>query len=426
MEHHKTGQYIQTPLENVLDYCVDLSRRMIVSGANLERVQLAVARVCHVYHLHEVSVYLLSTFVSISARDEQGHYASRQVAIPPAGIHLERLQRLNRMSYVVCETQPRADKLQAMTETAWKVKEYPDWMVLLAQMLAMSCLCLIFGGGAAELLSVLAVTVLMHYLSLLLSHTGIDHMVSNALIMFAATALAITTRQAGLPAEMPVVIITVSMLMIPGIPLVNAVRNLLCGNEMNGILQLSKVTVETMSLGVGIYLAVALMGRSAGMDDAVVVTLSDPLALIVISFLASAGFGLVFRIPKQDLWMAGLGGLLTRIVLLAMLSMGMPRIGYITVSALCAALYAEVMAERSKDPSTYFVYPAIVPLIPGDLFYYTIVGLYLKDRAMFETNCLNCLVALFGMSIGFVLSFTITHYLRKWRHRQLFHSHTVH
>ena len=38
---------------------------------------------------------------------------------------------------------------------------------------------------------------------------------------------------------------------------------------------------------------------------------------------------------------------------------------------------------------------------------------------MFESNCLNCLVALFGMSIGFVLSFTIAHYLRKWRHHQL-------
>lgn len=32
----------QAHLEEVLDFCVDLSRRMIVSGANLERVQLAI------------------------------------------------------------------------------------------------------------------------------------------------------------------------------------------------------------------------------------------------------------------------------------------------------------------------------------------------------------------------------------------------
>ena len=33
--------------ELVLEFCVELSRRMIVSGANLERVQLAVDRICH-------------------------------------------------------------------------------------------------------------------------------------------------------------------------------------------------------------------------------------------------------------------------------------------------------------------------------------------------------------------------------------------
>ena len=35
--------------EPVLEFCVELSRRMIVSGANLERVQLAAERICHAY-----------------------------------------------------------------------------------------------------------------------------------------------------------------------------------------------------------------------------------------------------------------------------------------------------------------------------------------------------------------------------------------
>ena len=34
------------PIEDILDFCVELSRRMIISGANLERVSLAVERIC--------------------------------------------------------------------------------------------------------------------------------------------------------------------------------------------------------------------------------------------------------------------------------------------------------------------------------------------------------------------------------------------
>ena len=113
---------------------------------------------------------------------------------------------------------------------------------------------------------------------------------------------------------------------------------------------------------------------------------------------------------------AGLGGVLTRIVLIVMTQFTQTRLVYITVAAIAASLYAELWAQRRRDPSTYFLYPAIVPLIPGDLFYYALVGIYRQDRTMFETNALSCLLVLTGMSIGFVISSIIAHQIRRRRH----------
>ena len=129
--------------ELVLEFCVELSRRMIVSGANLERVQLAVDRICHAYGLTDVSLFLLSGNISLSAVDGEGLYASRQCTIPPAGIHLERLKKLNRLSYTVVSEKPEPQRLYRLLNEASQVKEYPDWAVLLAQAAALSCLCLI-------------------------------------------------------------------------------------------------------------------------------------------------------------------------------------------------------------------------------------------------------------------------------------------
>lgn len=131
--------------------------------------------------------------------------------------------------------------------------------------------------------------------------------------------------------------------------------------------------------------------------------------------LASASFGVVFRIPDKDLWRAGLGGVLTRITLLLLAPVFPSRLFYITAAALVAGLYGEAMATKRHDPSTYFIYPSIVPLIPGDLFYYTLVGMYLGDAQMFSSNALNCLLTLLGMSIGFVLSSIVAHYIRRMR-----------
>ena len=81
----------QRPVEDILDFCTLLGSRMIASGANLERVQLAVERISRSYGLTDVSLYLLSTNISLSARDNTGYYAIRQRSIP--AIQCRRVQR---------------------------------------------------------------------------------------------------------------------------------------------------------------------------------------------------------------------------------------------------------------------------------------------------------------------------------------------
>lgn len=142
------------------------------------------------------------------------------------------------------------------------------------------------------------------------------------------------------------------------------------------------------------------------------VDMIDMLRLIILSFFASVGFGIVFRIRGLDLIPAGLGGALTRFVYLVMMQVTDNRLVYITVAATFAALYGELLANMTKDPSTFFIYPSIIPLIPGDLFYYTMLGIIQSDAQMFTSNGSQCLLSLAGMSIGFVLSSTVAHHIR--------------
>ena len=139
----------------------------------------------------------------------------------------------------------------------------------------------------------------------------------------------------------------------------------------------------------------------------------DNLILVLVSFAASTGFGIVFRITGKDLFLAGLGGALTRIVLIILSQFIPERFVYVMLSALFASAYGELLANITRDPSTYFIYPAIIPLIPGYLFYYTMTGAIRGNHELFALNGTNCLLTLLGMSVGFVLSSTIAHYIRK-------------
>ena len=402
-------------IHEILNFCVNLSRQMVLAGANLERVHLAIEFICRAYGLKDLSIFLLSTHVSVSAYDEFGNYSIRQASIPPAGIHLERLKSLNQLSYKVAEITPNTKLLEKMLERSLQVRDYSDLIVLLGRVSAMSCLCFIFGGGIFEFLTVAGVTAFVHFIMKFFEKSGLDRILVDALTTWLATVAAIVFILVGLQSNLAVVMITVLMLMIPGVPLVNAMRNLFCNYEINGILQIFKIVIETLALAMGVFVAFAMFENVIPINE-IAQPLSNPFLLIMFSYLASISFGVVFRIPPKDLWLAGLGGALSRISLLALTPLTSNRLLYMTISASIAALYAEFLATKRRQPSTYYIYPSIIPLIPGDLFFYAISGFYLNNLDWVKLNGVNCLLSLFGLSIGFVLSSTFAHYVRRYRY----------
>ena len=403
-------------IDYILEFCVNLSRNMIMSGANLERIHTAAETVCRAYGLRDVSIFLLSTHMTISAYDDEGNYSSRQISIPPAGIHLERLRSLSQLSYKVAEITPNPKTLPQMLERANNVGDYSEYMILAGKICAMLCLGFIFGATLWDAVPIVFVTVLIHFLMSTLEKSGLDRMLVNSLTMWTASSLALMFIYSGFDGNFAVIMITVSMLVIPGIPLVNAMRNLLCGNEINGILQMLKISVETMALALGIYGAFMMFGIEETFSKPLS-AMTNPAYLVAFSFMASVGFGVVFRIPPKDLWLAGLGGALSRVSVIYLPTIINSRLLYMTLSASAAALYAEFLAVKRKQPSTYFVYPSIIPLIPGDLFYYAVTGIYLGAKSWVEMNGVNCLISLAGLSMGFVLASTVSIHVRRGRIR---------
>ncbi len=401
-------------IEYILDFVVLLGREMIACGANLERVSLAVDKICDVYNLREVTQNLSSNYISVSARTEEGLYCFRDSKIPNQINHLMRLRNLNRLSFRVSEIQPAPRTLNALLRSALmgKKKDYETWQITLSQILAMVCLCIMFGGRAMDVFGIVLIVLALTFFNRLLAHQSLNRMLANAVVMFGITVLAILLGKLPIGIHAPVLIITIIMLVLPGIPMVNAARNILCGNEMNGILQLIKVGLETLSLAFGIFAGAVLL-KSELLPYSVTL---HPVLMIVLSFLASASFGVAFHIYYKDLTLAGICGVLCRVVLLLSSSQTENRTLFVLTAAFVSSLFAELLATRRREPSTYLIYPSIVPIIPGDLLYFTVLGFYLNDAAMVQTYGISCVQSLLGMSIGFVLSSTVANYIRRRRH----------
>ena len=403
-------------IDYILDFCKELGKQMIVSGANIERVNLSIERICHAYELHDVTCANLSTRISISAKDQDKRYASRQTDVPPQVINLEKLKKLNNLSYFVKENTPDVTTLYDLLHNV-KTNDFPWWVMMLGFMLAMAGLGRIFLAGPAELLIIELNTLILFGLSKLYSKVHLNRIITNFVSMFIVSMIATLFYKIGFVHYLFVIFITNAFYLIPGIPMINCARNLLCGNEMNGIIDLLKVLLEVCSIVAGVAAAYAILGGplvEENMPNAPQIVWLGDLELVILTMLATTGFSLVFNIQLKDLGFAVIGGTIVRIVYI-LFQLCIPyRFVFITIAAFFAALYSEILAATRKEPSTLYLYPSIIPLIPGDLFYYVALGLVWQNHFLKDYGP-DLALSLIGIPLGFVLCSTIVHYARKFK-----------
>ncbi len=124
---------------------------------------------------------------------------------------------------------------------------------------------------------------------------------------------------------------------------------------------------------------------------------------LITAFLGSLGFSVLFNVRRTKLLIAGFGGLLSWGVYL-LLTLWLPEGPMLCFYAsVCVSVYAEVFARVKKTPTTSFLVPGMIPLIPGGALYntmqYAIAGNW---EAFFPTAAYTLRVAL-ALAAGIIL-----------------------
>ena len=409
-------------IDYVLDFCKELAKDLIVSGANLERANLSVEKICHAYGLHDVTCVNTSTKISISAKDENQNYTSRQTDVPPQVINLEKLKKLNQLCFDTSKNLPDPATLREKL-SGIKTNDFPTWAILLGNMVAMLGLGRIFGANWADLIVILVNTVIIFFGLKLFAKIKLNKIIVNFVTMFVCSLLALGLYKVGFVNSFFIVLICNTFLLIPGIPLINSARNLLCGNETNGITELLKVFLEVCTIVAGIAAAYFFFG-----DLSVVIkdefaggskTFLENVELVFATLMATAGFSIVFNIQLNDIAFAMIGGVIIRIFyILFQYIFPEYRFFYCLLASFFAALYSESLAIARKNPSTLYLYPSIIPLIPGDLICLVSLGFIWQNPDLIEMGS-DLIYSLLGISFGFVICSSAVHYFRKLRFKRV-------
>ena len=137
------------------------------------------------------------------------------------------------------------------------------------------------------------------------------------------------------------------------------------------------------------------------------------LVQLVAAFTGSLGFAALFRVRREKILLAGIGGLLSWAVYLALGPVMPQDVPRFFISAVAVGLYAEILARVVKFPATLFLVTGTIPLISGGGLYRTMSAFMAGDYAACSAQGLNTLLLAVALAVGMLFPMSIFQLIRR-------------
>ncbi len=392
---------------DALSVSLDIGEAMLRSGADVHRVEDTIDRINRAYGAKQVEVFSINSLILATV----GHGAGSRTEsrrVTSFSTDLGRLEAFNDLSRRICRcTPPPEQALSSVRALNVPLPHREQWLTGLGYLLGAGGFCLFFGGGWADALAAAAIGALLWCSDRLLRPHLPNHLVYTLLTAMLMGLLASGAGQLIPMLQPDKIMIGDIMLQIPGLILINGLRDMLLGDTMTGCLRTVDAILTAVAIAVGFAVPLLIWPATYGSGTA------GPAIQIIFAGFGTLGFSLFFHIRRRRLLPAVLGSVLTiAIYLLCEAKTGNRLVSYM-VSAIFAGAYAELSARALHAPATVFLIPGLIPLLPGAGLYYTMTSMVAGNSADFVHYGIETVHAAVGIAVGVLFSSILMLLLRK-------------
>ena len=246
--------------EKVLSLALDLGRSMVKCGAEMNRVEETVVRIGYAYGMKKTEVFSIISMIHATVIDENNKTHSQMRRINSFSVNFERLERLNALSREICSTTPDLDEAKHKLEQICSKGRRFNIVVCLGYMLGAASFTVFFGGNFLDALAAMPIAAVIYLMQSFIKATGASRLFFTTLESAIASFLALILVHIGFGNNADMIMIGDIMLLIPGLMLINSLREMLCGDMMSGLLRMLESVLLAMSIALGFAIPLYLWG----------------------------------------------------------------------------------------------------------------------------------------------------------------------
>lgn len=247
-------------MEELLDSIMELGEQMLVSGGEVHRVEDSIKRIFTAYSAKRIDVFIITSSMVVTVHSKSGEVFTQTRRINDTGTDFEKLHRLNELSRKICSEKLPASEIKRLLNDISSKKAYPLWLEFICYSVIAGSFTLFFGGGINDMLISLVIGAVIRLIILACDRIVRNKIFAKFLSAFIATLLAYPAFIFGIIPTVDKVIIGNIMTLIPGIGLTNALRDLLIGDSIAGMLRTIEACIAALAIAAGYFAVVFLTG----------------------------------------------------------------------------------------------------------------------------------------------------------------------
>lgn len=245
-------------MEQQLNIICDIAEQMLKSGAEVHRVEDSVARMCSAIGAARADVFIITSSIVVTIFDGEQCTYTQTRRIDTIGTDMEKLHRLNNLSRRICNEEMSDLDMSREYEEIVRIRTYPVWLEFMVYGFIGAAFCLFFGGTVLEAPIAFVIGVYLRLVTYLSDKLHMGRIFCRFVCSFSATALAYSVyRFGGIPTPDYVIIGNI-MVLIPGIGLTNALRDLFVGDSIAGLLRFVEAVLTALAIAAGHFLFITL------------------------------------------------------------------------------------------------------------------------------------------------------------------------
>ncbi len=359
----------------VLELASEAGHILLQNGAEISRVEDTMSRISSHYGVESGNFFVLSN--GIFTTDAPGHYAKVEF-IPIRAIQLSKVVAINRLSYDISAGKYSIEEARHILDKIKSDKGKPAWELVLGSAFGAAGFCAVFGGGFIDCAADFFIGALLYAFCLFVSEKYMSKIVGGICNALVATLLCILSYRLGFGYSLSNLIIGAVMPLIPGVPFVNGVRDLVNSDYIAGITRLTDAMLGFFCIAIGVSISFLLDGWICGGIIYLhgMTIHQDTFGLVwqfLAAFVGTFAFAILFGSPRKEYFAAGITGAIGWAAYLLLIRQNITSgfVGIILATAIVCIL-SRIVAVWHKCPSTVFLLCGIFPLVPGaGVFWFT-------------------------------------------------------